>query len=185
MERRLRSHGRASIVQFLGQRALTGRMPAMETHLHADYVVVVLDRPHPNGCCAYCIVRHPVDTETYVQLRGSMQRFYKCCYCTVSHLSFNNARIHTSGEGPTLPPKNDRYSLASQLVRDESVITCHCPEVASQEYHRGELITLCCLKHKKFQNVLPTFWRVSERSKHEILIWLKDFAEEWGNTSDT
>jgi hypothetical protein len=65
---RLRSHGRASIVQLLGQPAVTGLMPAMEAHLHTDYVVVLwkIDRPDDDeGCFTDYIVRYTFDNETY------------------------------------------------------------------------------------------------------------------------
>jgi hypothetical protein len=48
--RRLRSHRRASIVQLVGQRAVTGRIPAMEAHLHADYAVVLRNTSHVERC---------------------------------------------------------------------------------------------------------------------------------------
>jgi hypothetical protein len=68
--RRLRSHGGASIIRLLAERAVTGRMPAMEAHLHTDYVVVLwkIDGTHVDeGCFTDYILRYTFDIETYRQ----------------------------------------------------------------------------------------------------------------------
>jgi hypothetical protein len=187
MEPRLRSRGRASIVRLLGERAITGRMPAMEAHLHTDYAVVLwkIDGKHvDDGCFTDYIVRYTFDNETYRQLRECMQCFDESRHCTFSHRCVNIS-VHTSREDPTYLPKKDRHSLNSQWVRDASAVTCRCPEVTSSRYRVVELVTMCCFKHSTLNIVQPNFRKFSERSKHEILLWVKTFAEEWGNTSDT
>jgi hypothetical protein len=160
MERRLRSHSRASIVQFLEQRAVTGRMPAMEAHLHSYYVVVlwkIEKHDVDERCFTDYIVRCTSDNETYRQLRECMQRFDQGRHCTFGHHCANNVSAHTSGEDPTYVPKKDRHSLKSQWVRDASAVTCPCPEVTSSRYRVGELITMCCFKHSTIKIVSRLF----------------------------
>jgi hypothetical protein len=180
MERqRLTSHCGASIVRLLGQRALTGRMPAMEAHLHDDYVVVLWERPHPTGCCAHCIVRHTVERDTYLQVRECMRRFDNGAPCTFRHICLNNVRKPTpSVEGTTCLPKQVRHSLFPQWVRGHSSSTCHCPQVHSSTYERGEIITMGCMKHSDGRIIEPTFVRLSDFCKGMISIYLTAIAEE-------
>jgi hypothetical protein len=177
--RRLRSHGGASIVRLLGQRALTGRMPSMEAHVHSDYVAVLWKRPRAAGCFEDCIVRHTIDNETYLQLRDSMRLFDSGAPCTFRHICLNNVRKSpANAEGTTYLPKQERHSLLPQWVRDHSESTCHCPQVASSTYDRGELITMGCMRHSDGKIIEPTFVRLSDFCKGNISIWLTAIAEE-------
>jgi hypothetical protein len=136
MQRRILSPRRASIVQCIGERALTGHMPALEAHLHADYVVELWNKPCYSGCFTDHIVRYTFEKETYQQVRECMQRFETCRYCTFGHICFNNVSVpKTSGEVPMYVAREDRHSLISQWLRDDSGITCSCQHVASLEYN--------------------------------------------------
>jgi hypothetical protein len=182
MERqRLRSHEGASIVRLLGQRAITGRMPAMEAHVHSDYVAVLWNRPSAAGCFDDCIVRHTIDTETYHQVRDCMRRCDSGAPCAFNQLCFNNVHNPSaSAEDTTYLPKRERHSLHPQWVRNLSGSTCHCPQVTSSTFvcNRGELITMGCMRHSDGKIIEPSFVRLSDFCKTNISIWLTAIAEE-------
>jgi hypothetical protein len=60
-KQRLRSQRRASIVHSIIRPSDTGHMPPPEAHLHADYLVVLLNRLRVAGCFTDFIVRNTFD----------------------------------------------------------------------------------------------------------------------------
>jgi hypothetical protein len=143
---RLHSHRRASIVQLLGHRALTGRRPTMEAHLHADYVFVLWNKSHATGCFTDCVVRQTVDIETYRQVTDCMRRFDMGAYCSFGNLctkqpSHTDDGVDWKGHS-VCAEKDSNYLLIPHRERDLSGITCHCPHVASYKYGRGNSL-LC------------------------------------------
>jgi hypothetical protein len=120
-----------SIVQNVLNRSVTGHMPPVVAHVHADTTILLWKRNHIAGCFQHCIVRYTVDEETYLQLRKCMQCFGKPNICAFGHTCVNNCYAQ-SGECHTyVENKKDRHSLQKQWVRDDSGLTCRCPVISS------------------------------------------------------
>jgi hypothetical protein len=178
MERqRLRSHGGGSIVRLLGHRALTGRMPVMEAHVHSDYVAIMWNRPRAAGCFEDCIVRHTIDNETYLQVRDCMRRFDSGAPCTFRQLCLNNVRKPpASAEGTTYLPKKERFSASAMGARS---LGEHMPLPTGCLFDvRSGGTNYYGLYETLGKIIEPTFVRLSEFCKGNISIWLTAIAKE-------
>jgi hypothetical protein len=85
---------RSSLVPDLIDRSVTGRMPPVETHIHADSVFLALwNKKNFKGCFQNYIVRSTIDRETTVQLGRCMKCFGRPKFCKFGQVFINNCYI--------------------------------------------------------------------------------------------
>jgi hypothetical protein len=102
MQRRLRSHRGASIVQCIEEHALTGTCRQWRhTYTRSTYSCSGRNRVM-TGVSQIIWYDIRLINKRYQQVREYMQRFETRTYCTFGHICFNNVSVPmTSGAAPT------------------------------------------------------------------------------------